>query len=71
MLKRKYQNSLNQTLFNPKTFIERLEENFKKVLFDVLYLLLQSQDVSMSVEIFFLSMELIQFLSFPLHPIVN
>ena len=71
MLKRKYQKSLNQTLFNQKTLFEKLEDNFRKVLFDVLFLLLQNQDVSMSIEIFFLSMELLQFLSFPLHPIVT
>ncbi len=70
-IRSKNKKSLNQNLFNHKTFFEKLEDYFKKILFDVLFLLLQSQDVSMSVEIFFLSMELIQFLSFPLHPIVN
>jgi len=71
MLQNKNRDSLNQELFNHKTFFEKLEDNYKQTLFDVLFLLLKSQDVSMNLEIFFLSMELLQFLSFPLHPLVT
>ena len=57
--------SLNQNLLTEKTSFEIYEENLKKSIFGVLFVLLKTQDFSIWVDIIFLSLELLQFMSFP------
>ena len=57
--------SLNQNLLSEKTSFEQFEENLKKSIFGVLFVLLKTQDFSIWVDIIFLTLELLQFMSFP------
>lgn len=57
--------SLNQNLLTERTAFEQFEENLKKSLFGVLFVLLKTQDFSIWVDIIFLTLELLQFMSFP------
>jgi hypothetical protein len=57
--------SLNQNLLTEKTSFEQFEENLKKSIFGVLFVLLKAQDFSIWVDIIFLTLELLQFMSFP------
>jgi hypothetical protein len=57
--------SLNHNLLTEKTSFEEFEENLKKSIFGVLFVLLKAQDFSILVDIIFLILEILQFMSFP------
>jgi hypothetical protein len=57
--------SLNHNLLTEKTSFEEFQENLKKSIFGVLFVLLKAQDFSILVDIIFLILEILQFMSFP------
>lgn len=57
--------SLNHNLLTEKTSFEEFEENLKKSIFGVLFVLLKTQDFSILVDIIFLTLEILQFMAFP------
>ena len=57
--------SLNQNLFNEKSWLEKTEEKLKQSLFNVFFVLLKHQKVSIWVEFIFIIIQLLQFMSFP------
>ena len=59
--------SIDKNLLSEKSSYEVFEENFKKAIFGVLFVLLRSEEFSFFVEILFLLLELLQFMSFPFH----
>jgi hypothetical protein len=63
--------SLNLNLLTEKTGFEKLEEQLKTSIFGVLYVMLKNQEFSIWVEIIFIILQLLQFMSFPFSDIVN
>jgi hypothetical protein len=64
---KEYQNSFsfNNNLLADKSPFEKLEENVKKILFGVLFVLLKSQDFSIVTDVILLIFEILQFMWFP------
>lgn len=62
--------SLNLNLLTDKTKFEKLEENLKHSIFSVLFVMLKNQEFSIWVEIIFVILQLLQFMSFPFNSIV-
>lgn len=63
--------SMNLNLLTEKTAFEKFEENLKSSIFAVLFVLLKNQDFSLWIEIIFVVVQLLQFLSFPFSKIVK
>ena len=63
--------SLNQNLLTEKTSFEEFEDNLKQSIFGVLFVLLKTQEFSVLVELIFLTLEILQFMSFPFKEQVN
>jgi hypothetical protein len=62
--------SLNLNIHQEKTAFENLEESIKNSIFSVLYFMLKSQEFSIWIEVIFIIIQLLQFLSFTFNPIV-
>ena len=58
---------IGKNLLEEKSQFEEFEDNLKKAIFGVLFVLLRSEEFSFLVEVLFLLLELLQFLSFPFH----
>jgi len=63
--------SIDKNLLAEKSSFEEFEENLKKAIFGVLFVLLRSEEFSFFVEVLFLLLELLQFMSFPFNDRVN
>ncbi len=63
--------SMNLNLLTGKTAFEKFEENLKSSIFAVLFVLLKNQDFSLWIEIIFVVVQLLQFMSFPFSKLVN
>jgi hypothetical protein len=63
--------SLNLNLLTEKTGFEKLEEQLKTSIFGVLYVMLKNQEFSIWVEIIFIILQLLQFMSYPFNPLVK
>ena len=63
--------SIDKNFLTEKSSFEEFEETLKKAIFGVLFVLLRSEEFSFFVEVLFLLLELLQFMSFPFHHRVN
>ncbi len=57
--------TLNDNFLTEKSAFEKFEENVKKIIFGVLFVLLKSQDFSIVVDVILLIFEILQFMWFP------
>ena len=63
--------SLNLNLLTEKTGFEKLEEQLKTSMFGVLFVMLKNQEFSIWIEIIFIVLQLLQFMSFPFNNLVK
>jgi hypothetical protein len=63
--------SFNLNLLTDKTGFEKVEEEVKTAIFSVIYFMLKNQEFSIWVEVIFIILQLLQFMSFPFNPMVN
>jgi len=63
--------SMSSNLLTENTSFEKLEENLKSTIFSVLFVLLKNQDTNLWIEIIFVIIQLLQFMSFAFSQLVN